>query len=429
MRDNPPLTFSCGPIRPRFQLLACVLYRLATSTTKCPAAPKIGAIVTVYRPIPVRWRAPSSRGVPVSLVDCRTIYPVNLHPKKRPLWQRVICLPALTLLMVYKALHLPRGILPRALRLILTHWEFSMFWMLIRSGLTRAYIDQPCEFRMPDSFEPKASVHPDFQLTPQQIRSFYEDGFVGPFDAFTREDMADFRDEMLAMESTVSQTYGFQTPRDRHLENPRLWNYMQSPAITERLAQLLGPDLLLWRSQLFYKGPGSPAIQFHQASTFMVEDYLAPAIYPSDRSEIFQLTAWIAVDDATTENGCLKFVRGSHEKIRTIRFGGEEGFYNAQFALEFDRDDADIVSVPAKSGQVILFAERCIHGSGPNTTDRHRLAFNLRVIPTNVPVYTGINRYRSVYNGGKYHLDKWGVALLRGRRSLPVKPLGRRKQA
>jgi hypothetical protein len=36
------------------------------------------------------------------------------------------------------------------------------------------------------------------------------------------------------------------------------------------------------------------------------------------------------------------------------------------------------------------------------------------VIPTNVAVYPGVKKYRSVYNGGKYHLDNWGVALLRG---------------
>jgi hypothetical protein len=42
------------------------------------------------------------------------------------------------------------------------------------------------------------------------------------------------------------------------------------------------------------------------------------------------------------------------------------------------------------------------------------LAFNMRVIPTHVPAYTNKKHYRSVYNGGKYVLDKWGVALLRG---------------
>ena len=70
--------------------------------------------------------------------------------------------------------------------------------------------------------------------------------------------------------------------------------------------------------------------------------------------------------------------------------------------------------MPVKAGQFIIFTERCIHGSGPNTTDHHRLAFNMRVIPTHVPAYTNKKYYRSVYNGGKYNLDKWGVALLRG---------------
>ena len=339
---------------------------------------------------------------------------MNLHPKLPPLWQRAIILPFLLGLMAYKALHLPRNILPRALRSIVTHWDYSMFWVLIKSGLTRAYIDQPCTYHMPDSFAPKVLVEPKYQLDAEQIKQFCEDGYIGPLDAFSPEEMADFREELLAVEQTKSETYGFVTPRDRHFEMPRLWNYMTSPAITERLAQLLGPDLLCWRSQIFYKGPKSPAIQFHQASTFMVEDYLDPAIYPPNRDELFQLTVWVAVDDATPENGCLQFVRGTHDRIHTIKFGGEEGFYNANFSLEFDRDPSRLVTLPVRAGQFVIFAERCIHGSPPNVTDRHRLAFNLRVVPTNVPVYTNKKKYRSVYNGGVYHLNHWGVTLLRG---------------
>ncbi|MEM8945864.1 MAG: phytanoyl-CoA dioxygenase family protein [Planctomycetota bacterium] len=339
---------------------------------------------------------------------------MNLHPKVRPLWQRAVILPALMVLMGYKALKLPRRILPRAIRSIVTHWDYSMFWILIKSGITRAYIDQPSEFKMPATFEPKVFVRPEHQLSQQQIKQFCEHGFIGPFDAFSREEMAGFREELLAIEPTVSKTYGFVTPRDRHFEMPRLWDHLSSPALTDRVAQLLGPDLLCWRSQIFYKGPKAPAIQFHQASTFMVEDYLDPAIFPPNRDEMFQLTVWVAVDDATPENGCLQFVRGSHDRVRTIKFGGEEGFYNANFSLEFDRDPERIVSVPVRAGQFVIFAERCIHGSPPNTTDRHRLAFNMRVIPTNVPVYTDKEKYRSVYNGGKYFLRNWGVALLRG---------------
>ena len=267
---------------------------------------------------------------------------------------------------------------------------------------------------MPTSFKPKAQVAPQYQMSEKDIKQFYTQGFLGPFDAFSHDEMMDFKREVLALENEKSKTYGWATPRDRHFESPRLWNYMKCPAITERCAQLLGPDLLVWRSQYFYKGPKSPAIQWHQASTFMVEDYQDPGIFPPDRSEIFQLTVWVAIDDATPERGCLRFARGTHDKIRTIRFGGEEGFYKAAYTFDFDEKVEDCVELPVTAGQFIIFTERCIHGSGPNTTDHHRLAFNMRVIPTHVPAYTNKKYYRSVYNGGKYNLDKWGTALLRG---------------
>lgn len=339
---------------------------------------------------------------------------MNMHPKLHPLWLRLLLMTGTAILMAYKFLHLPRFILPRDVKSVVTHWEYEMFWMLIKSRFTKAYIDQPCYFKMPTSFQPKCEVAPEYRLSEDELHTFYERGFIGPFEAFSKEEMEGFKQEVLALENTVSKTYGFVTPRDRHFESPRLWNYMKNPAITERLAQILGPDLLVWRSQYFYKGPKAPAIQWHQASTFMVEDYQDPAIFPPDRSQVFQITAWVAIDDAPPEKGCLRFACGTHKTVRAIKFGGEEGFYNAAYTLDFNEKDQPCVEVPVKAGQFILFTERCIHGSGPNQTDQHRLAFNMRVIPSSVPAYTNKKFYRSVYNGGKYFLDQWGVCLLRG---------------
>lgn len=339
---------------------------------------------------------------------------MNMSPKVRPLWQRLLLMVGTGMLWMYKVLHLPRFILPRDFRSVVNNWTHEMFWILMRSRFTEASIDQTSYFKMPTSFKPKTQVAPQFQLSEQEIKLFYTQGFLGPFDAFTHDEMLDFKREVLAIEKEKSKTYGFVTPRDRHFESPRLWNYMRSPAITERCAQILGPDLLVWRSQYFYKGPRAPAIQWHQASTFMVEDYQDPGIYPPDRSEVFQLTVWVAIDDATPERGCMQFARGTHERIRKIRFGGDVGFYNANYTLDFEEEKEDCVVLPVKAGQFIIFTERCIHGSPPNRTDHHRLAFNIRVIPAHVPAYTNKKYYRSVYNGGKYYLDKWGTALLRG---------------
>ena len=340
---------------------------------------------------------------------------MNMKPKIRPLWQRLLLMAGLSMLLVYKLLHLPRFILPRDFKSIVTNWDYKMFTMLLGSGFTRAYIDQPCTLRMPTEFKPKADVPKPHQLSQQELKDFYVNGFVGPFDCFSPTEMAGFKKEMLAMEKTKSKTYGFVTPRDRHFEAPRLWNFLKDPRITDRCAQILGPDLLCWRSQIFYKGPHAPAIQWHQATTFIVEDYQDPAIFPPDRGEMFQITVWVAVDDAPLEKGCLRFACGAND-TRAIDFGGdsEEGFYEASYTLDFREEDQPIRYVPVKSGQFLLFAERFVHGSGPNTTDQYRLAFNMRVIPTNIPVYPNKKYYRSVYNGGKYFLDQWGVAVLRG---------------
>lgn len=339
---------------------------------------------------------------------------MNMHPKVRPLWQRATICGALAGLRGYQALGLPSSILPRDLKSIVDNWDPRMFRELIGSGITSAYMDQPCEFKMPEVVAPRAEVAPEYQFSHEELTNFYERGYTDPITVFSPEEMQDFKKDLLAIEGTKSKTYGFDTPRDRHFEMPRLWNYMRSEGVTERLAQLLGPDLLAWRSQIFYKGPHSPAIQWHQASTFMVEDYKDPAIFPPDLSDLFQVTAWIAVDDAHTENGCIRFAKGTHDRIRTLSFGGEEAFYNAAYKFNFDENEHEIVELPCRAGQMILFTERCIHGSAPNTTDHHRLAFNIRVTPTSVPVYPGKKYYRSVYNGGKYHLDNWGVSVLRG---------------
>ena len=51
---------------------------------------------------------------------------MNLHPKVRPLWQRAIALPVLTMLMIYKATRLPTFFLPRDIRNIIKHWDFRV---------------------------------------------------------------------------------------------------------------------------------------------------------------------------------------------------------------------------------------------------------------------------------------------------------------
>ena len=187
---------------------------------------------------------------------------------------------------------------------------------------------------MPTSFKPKAKVAPQFQMSEKDIKQFYTQGFLGPFDAFSHDEMMDFKREVLRARERKEQDLRLGYAARSALRIAAVVELHEdarrSPSV---VPSCLGPDLLVWRSQYFYKGPKSPAIQWHQASTFMVEDYQDPGIFPPDRSEIFQLTVWVAIDDATTGTRLLAVRRRHARQDSHDQFGGEEGFYKAAYTL------------------------------------------------------------------------------------------------
>ena len=336
------------------------------------------------------------------------------EPRDRPVGQRTIYLLGVLFLAFWKGLHLPVSVWWKPVQCILENWTWSMYGVVIRSWVTRAYIDQPCVYKKPVNDLPKAQVDSKYRLSPEQIRSFHENGFLGPFDAFSEAEVKAFVGRMSLKRRLPSENYHIVTDRDLHLETPMMLEYMSCPAILERAAQLLGPNLVTWRSQLFFKPPGGREIQWHQASTYMMEDYLQPALVPPDRNELFQLTIWVALTATNSENGCLQFIPGTHDRIRTIKFGGPEGFYKVNFTLEFDFDPAKVRNVEMRPGQFIIFSERVIHGSGPNRTSETRYAFNYRLVPTNVRIYQGQSQHRAMHMGQQYSLENWRAVLLRG---------------
>jgi non-haem Fe2+, alpha-ketoglutarate-dependent halogenase len=243
-------------------------------------------------------------------------------------------------------------------------------------------------------------------LTADQLASFDENGFVGPFD-LVEADVSTLRghvdSDLLAGESPI---YGLKSGRDWHLESPTVYDVCTNAAITERVASLLGPDLLLWRSQLFYKKAGDGETAWHQDHAFP-GPLNAPSIDPP-----VTVTAWIALDEATPENGCVDFVVGSHKEgiLSTVVDENAAGIFGRLHRLERVIDGTSpIAKMPVKPGQFFLFSNLTIHGSGPNTTDAPRLGLAARFAPTSVRVYPGLT-----VDGQGMNLDKYGCVLVRG---------------
>jgi ectoine hydroxylase-related dioxygenase (phytanoyl-CoA dioxygenase family) len=131
---------------------------------------------------------------------------------------------------------------------------------------------------------------------------------------------------------------------------------MAHPVVVAVLTRVIGPDVKAMQSMLFIKGEGKPGQAWHQ------DEFFIPT---RDRS---LTAAWIAFDDATTENGCLWVLPGSHRRgvIYPDRDQDDPRFDCTAEAYGFPYQDADAVPVPVAAGSVVVFNGYLLHRSLPN---------------------------------------------------------------
>ena len=140
----------------------------------------------------------------------------------------------------------------------------------------------------------------------------------------------------------------------------------------DMVAQLIGPDIALWNSSRFAKparvGTRTP---WHQDGEYW-------PIHP-----LATCTVWIALDASTRENGCLRFLPGTH-RGRTLTTHHHNDAKGNALALELDAehvDESKAVDVELQPGQISLHDVYLMHGSEPNTSGRPRRAMTLRFMP------------------------------------------------
>ena len=96
------------------------------------------------------------------------------------------------------------------------------------------------------------------------------------------------------------------------------------------------------------------------------------------------LTVWVAVTDATAENGCLIVERGSHREKLTLHCPGKV-FDGEIYIPEAIINDDRVVPLEATAGSVILLNRLTEHGSLDNRSDSIRWSFDLRYQPIGQP--------------------------------------------
>ena len=132
---------------------------------------------------------------------------------------------------------------------------------------------------------------------------------------------------------------------------------LTEPRIVEALTAVIGPNVKAMQSMLFIKSEGKPGQAWHQ------DEFFIPT---RDRS----LTAvWIALDDATVENGCLWVLPGSHRRgvIYPEREQDDPRFDCSTEAYDFPYSDADAIPVEIPAGTALIFNGYLLHRSLQNS--------------------------------------------------------------
>ena len=161
----------------------------------------------------------------------------------------------------------------------------------------------------------------------------------------------------------------------------------------QRIASVfLGESAYLMRDQLFCKPPevGS-AKPFHQENANL-------GYAPADG----MLITWIALDEARLDNGALRVLPGSHDRLweHSPMPSATYNHVPPEEALEQGQE----ISLPVASGSVIIMHSQILHASAPNTSRMWRRAYAAHWVRSNITCATDAHRYgySLTAGGGEY---------------------------
>jgi ectoine hydroxylase-related dioxygenase (phytanoyl-CoA dioxygenase family) len=155
---------------------------------------------------------------------------------------------------------------------------------------------------------------------------------------------------------------------------PALADELATGRLAEVARGLLGVDaIVLFQDHVIAKPPGTTApILWHQ-------DY---AYWPLDAPA--GLTMWVALDDADEDNGCLRYLAGTHLRgeRRASSFAPGGGRHGGALPA-IDAGDDDGVATPVRAGDALVHHPLTWHASPPNRSTRPRRAWSLSwIAPT-----------------------------------------------
>lgn len=182
----------------------------------------------------------------------------------------------------------------------------------------------------------------------------------------------------------LGRKYPHLRPEEYHhplMRNDAFWVRMVTDdRLVDVAERLLGPDLACFTAHYVCKPPrdGQPVL-WHQDGAYWKLDPMVA------------LTVWVAVDESSTRNGCLRMVPGSHRvpihppQVRTDVANMLYSQTRTDLVEEWV-NRAGVVDIELAPGDVSIHHPNILHCSEPNTSDLRRCGLDIGYIPTSTLV-------------------------------------------
>lgn len=230
------------------------------------------------------------------------------------------------------------------------------------------------------------------ELTDEQVRSYQEKGFVVIDNFLSSEELENWRSVVM---NAVTNRAGVKMPgkelrtgEDDGINDDteyfgkvfdqliNLWQtdegvkkLMLDERIGRMAARLAGVDgIRIWHDQALFKRPWANPTAWHLDTPFWSF---------TDRNA---LSIWVALDDATYENGCLYFIPGSYKSTRFDNSGIGKNM-DGIFTVYPQLAKVNSVAAPMKAGSCSFHNGLTIHGAGANMTNGYRRAMTCAYMP------------------------------------------------
>ena len=232
--------------------------------------------------------------------------------------------------------------------------------------LSSSAIDSMRALRLPHRAAPRA-------LSAEQVAAFDRDGFVLPHRALSEAEAAAARARIEAAER-ASDASGNSLFVNGHLLHRWQYELATHPALLGAVADLLGPNLYVWKSQLWIKEASSRAfVGWHQDAAYW-------GLAPHDA-----VNAWVALSDVREEHGPMRLLAGSHAAPLLPtgdNYEADNMLTRGQVIPSLQEhpgpDPARTVAAVLAPGECSLHHLRTAHGGGPNNhPSERRIGFNV----------------------------------------------------